>query len=196
MTGEESAAQVKLRAARVGGAEGVEILAETDLDAICATLEAERPAVCVIDSVQTLWSSEVGSVPGSVSQVREASARLLRVANYRAESFNSPILFLESLAEHVPDCVVLDLQMPMMTGVELQEQLLRLANPPPVIIITAHDQPTTRERCLSSVRRFFRSAPVSRSARNKVIPPRGRRAGSRRWSDTSSRHSIHLGASG
>jgi DNA repair protein RadA/Sms len=80
VTGEESSAQVKLRAARLGGAEGVEILAESDLDAICATLEQERPAVCVIDSVQTLYSSEVGSAPGSVSQVREASARLLRVA--------------------------------------------------------------------------------------------------------------------
>jgi DNA repair protein RadA/Sms len=45
VTGEESAAQVKLRAARLGGAERVEILAETDLDAICATLERERPAV-------------------------------------------------------------------------------------------------------------------------------------------------------
>src|SRR5215510_12377401 len=78
-----------------------------------------------------------------------ALLRLLRVANYRAESFNSPILFLESLAKHVPDCVVLDLQMPMMTGVELQEHLLRLANPPPVIIITAHDEPKTRERCLA-----------------------------------------------
>jgi DNA repair protein RadA/Sms len=79
-TGEESAAQVKLRAARLGGAERVEILADTDLDAICATLEAERPAVCVIDSVQTLYSADVGSAPGSVAQVREAAARLLRVA--------------------------------------------------------------------------------------------------------------------
>src|SRR6266576_3775165 len=50
--GEESTAQVKLRADRLGGADGVEILAETDLDAICATLERERPDVCVIDSVQ------------------------------------------------------------------------------------------------------------------------------------------------
>jgi CheY-like chemotaxis protein len=49
----------------------------------------------------------------------------------------------------VPDCVVLDLQMPMMTGVELQEHLQRLADPPPVIIITAHDEPKTRERCLA-----------------------------------------------
>jgi DNA repair protein RadA/Sms len=80
VTGEESVAQVKLRAARLGGCDGVEILAETELDAVCATLERERPAVCVIDSVQTLWSSEVGSAPGSVSQVREAAGRLLRVS--------------------------------------------------------------------------------------------------------------------
>jgi len=80
VTGEESAAQVKLRAERLGGTERVEILAETDLDAIAATLEQERPDVCVIDSVQTLYSAEVGSAPGSVGQVREAAARLMRVA--------------------------------------------------------------------------------------------------------------------
>jgi DNA repair protein RadA/Sms len=80
VTGEESVAQVKLRAARLGGCDAVEILAETELDAVCATLEAERPGVCVIDSVQTLWSQEVGSAPGSVSQVRESAARLLRVS--------------------------------------------------------------------------------------------------------------------
>src|SRR5881227_4040594 len=80
ITGEESVAQVKLRAARLGGCDDVEILAETELDTVCETLERERPAVCVIDSVQTLWSAEVGSAPGSVSQVREAAARLLRVA--------------------------------------------------------------------------------------------------------------------
>src|SRR3954465_7189035 len=80
VTGEESVAQVKLRAARLGGAGKIEILAETELDAVCATLEKERPAVCVIDSVQTLYSADIGSAPGSVSQVREAAGRLLRVA--------------------------------------------------------------------------------------------------------------------
>ncbi len=80
VTGEESTAQVKLRAQRLGGAERVEILAETELDAICATLEAELPDVCVIDSVQTLYARDVGSAPGSVAQVREAAGRLLRVA--------------------------------------------------------------------------------------------------------------------
>jgi DNA repair protein RadA/Sms len=80
VTGEESVAQVKLRAARLGGCDHIEILAETDLDAICELLERERPAVCVIDSVQTLWSQEIGSAPGSVAQVREAAGRLLRVS--------------------------------------------------------------------------------------------------------------------
>jgi DNA repair protein RadA/Sms len=80
ITGEESTAQVSLRAARLGGAEAVEILAETELDTVCATLERERPEVCVIDSVQTLYSAELGSAPGSVAQVREAASRLLRVA--------------------------------------------------------------------------------------------------------------------
>jgi len=80
VTGEESSAQVKLRADRVGGAENVELLAETELETVCATLEQERPDVCVIDSVQTLYSSDLASAPGSVAQVREATARLLRVA--------------------------------------------------------------------------------------------------------------------
>src|SRR6201998_650715 len=78
--GEQSAAQVKLRAQRLGGAANVEILAETELDTVCETLRAERPDVCVIDSVQTLYAAELGSAPGSVAQVREAAARLLRVA--------------------------------------------------------------------------------------------------------------------
>jgi len=80
VTGEESVAQVKLRSARLGGAANVEILAETELEAVCATLDSERPEVCVIDSVQTLYSSELGSAPGSVAQVREAAGRLLRLA--------------------------------------------------------------------------------------------------------------------
>src|SRR5436190_22144410 len=80
VTGEESTAQVKLRAARLGGAERVEILAETELETVCATLERERPEVCVIDSVQTLYSADVGSAPGSVAQVREAAGRLMRAA--------------------------------------------------------------------------------------------------------------------
>ena len=80
VTGEESPAQVKLRAERLGGAADVAILPETELEGVCATLETVRPDVCVIDSIQTLYSAELGSAPGSVAQVREAASRLLRVA--------------------------------------------------------------------------------------------------------------------
>ena len=80
VTGEESSAQVKLRADRLGGAGDVHILAETNLDEVCATLERERPEVCVVDSVQTLYAPELGSAPGSVGQVREAAGRFLRVS--------------------------------------------------------------------------------------------------------------------
>ena len=113
VTGEESVAQVKLRAERLGGSGSVEILAETDLEAVCATLEQESPAVCVIDSVQTLHAGDVGSAPGSVSQVREAAARLLRVAKE-----NEVATFLVGhvtkdgavagprVLEHLVDCVL------------------------------------------------------------------------------------------
>jgi DNA repair protein RadA/Sms len=86
VTGEESPAQVRLRAERIGGAAQIEVVAETDLDAVCAIIEAERPTLCVVDSVQTLWSGDVGSAPGSVAQVREAAARLLRIAKERGVS--------------------------------------------------------------------------------------------------------------
>ncbi len=113
ITGEESVAQVKLRADRLGGAENVEVLAETELDTVCETLEAERPDVCVIDSVQTLYAAELGSVPGSVAQVREAASRLLRVAK---ESGIATILVGHvtkdgtvagpRVLEHLVDCVL------------------------------------------------------------------------------------------
>jgi DNA repair protein RadA/Sms len=113
VTGEESTAQVKLRAERLGGAEQVEVLAETELETVCATLESERPDVCVIDSVQTLYSSELGSAPGSVAQVREAASRLLRVAK---ESGVATILVGHvtkdgavagpRVLEHLVDCVL------------------------------------------------------------------------------------------
>jgi DNA repair protein RadA/Sms len=80
ITGEESAAQVKLRAERLGGAGEVRILAETNLDAVCVTLALEQPEACVVDSIQTLYVPELGSAPGSVAQVREATGRLLRLA--------------------------------------------------------------------------------------------------------------------
>jgi DNA repair protein RadA/Sms len=79
--GEESAAQLALRARRTGCAgPEVAVLAETDLDAVLAAIEHHRPALTVVDSVQTLHDAGVAGSPGSVAQVREAVARLLLTA--------------------------------------------------------------------------------------------------------------------
>ena len=81
VTGEESGAQVALRARRLGlDASKVRVLAEIGLEKIVATIEAERPAVAVIDSIQTLYSDQLASAPGSVAQVRECAAHLTRLA--------------------------------------------------------------------------------------------------------------------
>jgi DNA repair protein RadA/Sms len=84
VSGEESAAQIRLRAERLiaatSGALEVPVLAETDLDTILATLRAERPEVVVIDSVQTMHAADLSGAPGSVGQVRETAARIMQVA--------------------------------------------------------------------------------------------------------------------
>lgn len=81
VTGEESGAQVALRSRRLGlDGSQVRVLAEIQLERILATLEAEQPAVCVIDSIQTLYSEQLSSAPGSVAQVRECAAHLTRTA--------------------------------------------------------------------------------------------------------------------
>jgi DNA repair protein RadA/Sms len=114
VSGEESAAQVKLRAERLGAhALGVPIVAETDLDAVLATLEAERPEVCVVDSVQVLYDPALTGAPGSVSQVREVAGRLMRAAKERgiATLLVGHVTKEGSLAgprvlEHLVDCVL------------------------------------------------------------------------------------------
>ena len=81
VTGEESGEQVALRARRLQvDARQVKLLAEINLERILATLAAERPAVAVIDSIQTVYSEALSSAPGSVAQVREGAAQLTRYA--------------------------------------------------------------------------------------------------------------------
>lgn len=81
ISGEESARQIKMRADRLGTFSGeLLLLAETNLDFIEASIEKEHPELVVIDSIQTMYREEVGAAPGSVSQVREATASLLRLA--------------------------------------------------------------------------------------------------------------------
>ena len=81
ISGEESASQLKLRADRLGKvSEDTFILCETDLDNIFTQIENVKPALVVVDSIQTISSPDIESAPGSVSQVRECAASLLRYA--------------------------------------------------------------------------------------------------------------------
>lgn len=81
ISGEESLAQIKLRANRMGVfSERLKLLCETNLDVIRNVIEKKRPCAVVIDSIQTMYNEEVGSAPGSVSQVRESTNVLMQLA--------------------------------------------------------------------------------------------------------------------
>ncbi|HLX82243.1 MAG TPA: DNA repair protein RadA [Burkholderiales bacterium] len=81
ISGEESAEQVAMRARRLAlDARRVHLVAEIQLERIAAALDAQRPEVAVVDSIQTLWSEALQSAPGSVAQVRECAAQLARHA--------------------------------------------------------------------------------------------------------------------
>jgi DNA repair protein RadA/Sms len=114
VSAEESAEQVRLRAERLGpGALSVPILAETDLDAVMQTIAAEAPAVCVIDSVQTLNAAELSGAPGSVGQVREVAGRLMEQAKSQGVAMilvghvtKDGALAGPRVLEHLVDCVL------------------------------------------------------------------------------------------
>ena len=81
VSGEESAAQIKMRADRIGKFTGdMKLLCETDLNSIAEVMRSMIPDVCVIDSIQTMYSEQVSSAPGSVSQVRESTQVLMQLA--------------------------------------------------------------------------------------------------------------------
>jgi len=81
VSGEESPHQIKLRADRLGGGNGnCQILAETSLQALITQLEQSMPELLIIDSIQTLYSEAIESAPGTISQVRECAAQLLRLS--------------------------------------------------------------------------------------------------------------------
>jgi DNA repair protein RadA/Sms len=87
VTGEESAAQVQMRAQRLGLTESpVRLASETNLRDILTTLDAERPGLAIIDSIQTMWADHVDAAPGSVSQVRAAAHELTSFAKRRGIS--------------------------------------------------------------------------------------------------------------
>jgi len=94
------------------------------------------------------------------SAVRKALSRLLGASTIQAQSFASAREFLDSLRSSVPDCLILDLQMPEMTGLELQGELIRLGTRIPTIVITAHNESGLRERCLANGAAAFLVKPL------------------------------------
>ncbi|MBV8990150.1 MAG: DNA repair protein RadA [Solirubrobacterales bacterium] len=115
ISAEESAAQIRLRAERlpISAALRIPVVAETSLETVLATIEQQRPEVCVIDSVQTLHSAELPSAAGSAGQVREVTEAIMRVA----KSLQIAVLLVghvtkdgalagPRMLEHLVDCVL------------------------------------------------------------------------------------------
>ena len=114
VSGEESAQQIKMRANRLGvDAKNLRLLAETNLDTVIYHAKELKPAVMIVDSIQTMYREEVASAPGSVSQVREATHFLMRLAkeNNIAVFIVGHVTKEGSIAgprvlEHMVDCVL------------------------------------------------------------------------------------------
>ena len=82
--------------------------------------------------------------------IRKALKRLLRAAGLEAEGYASGQAFLDGAVARRPDCVLLDLHMPNMSGEQVLRQIRRMTGRTPVVVITAHDTPETREQCLAA----------------------------------------------
>jgi DNA repair protein RadA/Sms len=114
VSGEESAEQVRLRAERLSpSALEVPVLSETDLESVLGAIATHAPAVCVIDSVQTLRSAELSGAPGSVGQVREVAAQIMGLAKARQIAVvlvghvtKDGALAGPRVLEHLVDCVL------------------------------------------------------------------------------------------
>jgi two-component system response regulator FixJ len=93
--------------------------------------------------------------------IRRALLRLFRFANYEAEAFASASAFLESYDEgRRPDCIVLDLKMPGMSGLDLLRHLAALGNAPPVIVITADGGDCVEDECMRLGSKRYFQKPV------------------------------------
>lgn len=114
VTGEESERQLKLRAVRLGvEGENILVLPETDLDTIIDAINAEEPELVIVDSIQTVSGDDVSSAPGSVSQVRECTMRIMRLAKEKALTVfivghvtKEGSIAGPKVLEHMVDCVL------------------------------------------------------------------------------------------
>jgi len=94
--------------------------------------------------------------------VRRALGRMLNASNFETLVFGSGQEFLDSLETRRPDCVVLDYQMPGLTGRDIQRHLARAQIKVPIIVVTAHDQPELREQCLADGAVAYLAKPLQR----------------------------------
>jgi FixJ family two-component response regulator len=103
------------------------------------------------------------------NSVRKALRRLLRSADLDTEMYGSGSEFLETLQTSVPDCIVLDLQMPEMSGLELQEHLKNRGLSLPVVVVTGHDEPGMQARCLEAGANAYLRKPIDGKALMEAI---------------------------
>ena len=108
---------------------------------------AARPLLAVVDDEES---------------VRRALARMLSASHFNVEVFASGQEFLDSLRTRLPDCVILDYQMPGLTGLDVQRQLAIAQIRVPIIVVTAHDQPALREQCLADGAVGYLAKPLHR----------------------------------
>ena len=96
------------------------------------------------------------------ASVRKALARLLGLYNYSPQTFGSAREFLDSLRVGIPECLILDLQMPDMTGLELQSELARIGLKIPTIIVTAHNG--FRDKCRAAGATAYLVKPLDKTS--------------------------------
>jgi FixJ family two-component response regulator len=101
--------------------------------------------------------------------IRKALSRVLRASEFRVESFSSGREFLDSLRGGHPDCVVLDFQMPELSGLEVLKVMRLKGLDLPVIIITAHDEPMVRTNCLAAGAAAYLSKPIDEAVLRRAI---------------------------
>ena len=106
-----------------------------------------RPLVAVVDDEES---------------VRRALARMLGASQFDVDVFASGQEFLDSLRTRLPDCLILDYQMPGLTGRDVQRQLTLTQSQVPIIVVTAHDQPALREQCLADGAIAYLAKPLQR----------------------------------
>jgi len=106
-----------------------------------------RPLIAVVDDEES---------------VRRALARMLGASQFDVDVFASGQEFLDSLRTRLPDCLVLDYQMPGLTGRDVQRQLALAQTQVPIIVVTAHDEPALREQCLADGAVAYVAKPLQR----------------------------------